>query len=609
MQSFKRFSILSGIIALVFSMTACQTNSNTTTSKSTSNNKFTTVYENHAITAGAPKNPYNTNGNAYLSFDEMQLAWSSNSATDLNKFIPGLAASWQQNSDGTQLTIKLQPNAKWSDGKPVTAKDVKTSMAIAFTQGSAQSYFLGSVKEIDDKTVEFDQVPGQKYNLFLHAALQAVIVPDSVYGSQLPDNIWDVIDQANYNGDDAAKKDAAKNAQDQLTKLGKKITQFAPAKDISAGPFVLKQVNPGEAYLVKNKYFYAADKVKVDSVSFRNYTGNQQIWNYLIAGQLDAAPFTAMPQNILDKILKTNGNEKVQTPSFVAASVAFNQSAYPYGMPEVRKALAQVIDRQAVQKVAEPVVGTVSQYTDGMVDDVASKWLDSSDMSQMNPYNHDEQKAADMLTKKGFKKKGGKWYLPNGKQWTATIYTVNGFNDWIQAAKVISTEMTNFGIDTNPNIVSSYSQYLTDLASQKYDISFWLDDLGPTMYSTFQRLYGAPDGYNVVGGKLVHYSSKDKTKGNWIGLPETISLPSGEKINPGELTYQLNNLTPDQQKPIIKQLALATNENLPAIDLWNYIHVQFVNSDRFTNFPTNDKALMSNFPGVWMANGYVEPKK
>jgi peptide/nickel transport system substrate-binding protein len=138
---------------------------------------FTTIYENHAISTGAPINPYNTNGNTWLSFDQMQLAWSAHSATDLNKFYPGLAKTWTISPDGSKVTVELQPNARWSNGKPVTADDVKTSMAIAFTQGNAQSFFLGSVKAISPTKIEFDQVPGQHYNLFFHDLMQQTIVP------------------------------------------------------------------------------------------------------------------------------------------------------------------------------------------------------------------------------------------------------------------------------------------------------------------------------------------------------------------------------------------------------------------------------------------------
>ncbi|MDN3955773.1 ABC transporter substrate-binding protein [Sporolactobacillus laevolacticus] len=603
MKVIKRLTISMLIALLAISMTACGG-----TTSNMSRSKFTTVYYYHPISPGAPKNPYNATGNSFTSFDKMQLAWSANSATDLNKFYPGLAEKWSANSDGTTATVEIQPKAKWSNGKPVTANDVKTSMAIAFTQGTAQSFSLGSVKVLSQKKVELSQLPGAKYNMFLHDLLQQTVIPDFQYGKLLPKNIWALIDQSLYSGKDKVKAAQAKKAQEQITKLGKSITTFAPKTDISAGPFVLKRLNPGEAYLVKNKYFYASEKVKVGSVSLRNYTGNQQIWNYLTSGQLDAAPFTAMPQNVLDNIVKTKGNQKVVTPTYVAASLAFDQKFYPYGNVNVRKALAYVIDRKAVQKVAEPVVGKPSKYTDGIVDSVAGKWIDASTRSKMDTYDLNLKKATAMLQKEGFKKTNGKWVMPNGKPWTMDIYVVNGFSDWIQGGKVISSQLTNFGIDAKPTIVSSFAQYQADLAAQKYAVGFWLDSLGASMYTSFGRIYGMPDGYNVVGGKLTYSDQKDKTKGNWVGLPQNLKLSTGEKVNPGKLTYQLNQMKVDEQRPNVQKLALATNEYVPLIEIWDYIHVQFVNNNRFTNFPVKDEGLMNNMPGVWMSMGYVTPK-
>ncbi|WP_165364196.1 ABC transporter substrate-binding protein [Sporolactobacillus sp. THM19-2] len=604
MKVIKRIPMFMLIALLAFSMTACGNSS----SNNNNNAKFTTVYYYHPISPGAPKNPYNATGNSFTSFNKMQLAWASGLATDLNKFYPGLAKSWSESPDGTKATIELQPKAKWSNGKPVTADDVKTSMAIAFTQGTAQSFSLGSVKVLSEKKLELSQVPGGKYKMFMHDALQQTVVPDFQYRKLLPKDIWTIIEKSQYTGDDKAKTATAKTAQEQLTKLGKSITKFAPKTDISAGPFVLKRLNPGEAFLVKNKYFYAADKVKVGSVSLRNYTGNQQIWNYLIAGQLDATPFTSMPKNILNSALKKKGNQKVVTPTYVAAALAFDQKFYPYGNVNVRKALAYVIDREAVQKVAEPVVGTPSKYTDGITDSAASDWVDESTRSKMDTYDVNLDKATSLLEKEGFKKQNGKWILPNGKPWSMDIHVVNGFSDWIQGGKVIASQLTKFGIDAKPTIVSSFAQYQSDMAAQKYAVGFWLDSLSANMYTAFARIYGTPDGYNVVNSKLAYYSQKDKTKGNWIGLPEKLKISTGETINPGELTYEMNQMKPENQKDHVQKLALVTNEYVPMIEIWDYTHVQFVNTDRFTNFPVKDEGLMNNMPGVWMSLGYVTPK-
>ncbi|GIW11589.1 MAG: hypothetical protein KatS3mg061_2646 [Dehalococcoidia bacterium] len=45
---------------------------------------------------------------------------------DDGKIQPGLAERWDVSSDATRYTFTLRANAKWSDGKPITAKDVST---------------------------------------------------------------------------------------------------------------------------------------------------------------------------------------------------------------------------------------------------------------------------------------------------------------------------------------------------------------------------------------------------------------------------------------------------------------------------------------------------
>ncbi|MDO8530768.1 MAG: ABC transporter substrate-binding protein [Dehalococcoidia bacterium] len=47
---------------------------------------------------------------------------------DNGKMVPDLAASWDVAGDDKQYTFRLQKNAKWHDGKPVTADDVKYTM-------------------------------------------------------------------------------------------------------------------------------------------------------------------------------------------------------------------------------------------------------------------------------------------------------------------------------------------------------------------------------------------------------------------------------------------------------------------------------------------------
>ena len=63
---------------------------------------------------------------------------------DRNKLEPELAESWQTAPDGSAVTFKLRKNAKFHDGTPVTAKDVKWSFDRAVSVGGFATFQMAA---------------------------------------------------------------------------------------------------------------------------------------------------------------------------------------------------------------------------------------------------------------------------------------------------------------------------------------------------------------------------------------------------------------------------------------------------------------------------------
>jgi hypothetical protein len=97
--------------------------------------------------------------------------------------------------------------------------------------------------------------------------------------------------------------------------------------------------------------------------------------------------------------------------------------------------------------------------------------------------------------------------------------------------------------------------------------------------------------------------------GNWIGGAESATVTGLGTINPGELTYQLSQMPVDQAKDTIVKLAKYTNEQLPMIQMWNYVNVQFINTTRYDNYPPDNCECLRLPHGAWMQLGYIQPKK
>ena len=611
-MSIPRLRFLSVSLALAVSASLIAACSSSGSGSGSSGATFTTIGYTTVITPGAPMNPFNATNNVFPTFDAMQLAWNAANAANPNQEVPGLASSWSLSPGGTSLTVHLQPGAKWSDGKPVTATDVVDSAAIWFCQGSAQVYNLGSVTADNSSTVTLTEAPGAHNNLFetvlgeASAAGTQWIVPSSEYGSMLPASIWATIKTSEGTGP------AATAATATLTSLAKKIDAFAPKTDIAAGPFYIKRLNNGQALLVKNPYFYAASKLHVDQVIMEHQNDTQQIVSYLDAGTLDAAPYTAMATNVYDQVVAA-GNAPVRIPSLVASALTFDEQVAPYNNVKVRQALAYVINRTAVQKVGEPTSGTPSTTITGAVSGVLPDYITPAEQASLNPYSPDTATATSMLKSAGLTLKGGQWYLPGGKPWTITLPVPQGFADWQSASSVIKSELTSFGIPTTVTGGPAWTTYQPNLFTGKYPVGWWLIALGPGAYATFSRVYGTYDGYIPAGSVVKRYPAGNAAADNFLNTPNTVTVPGLGTVNPGQLTFELSQLNLNtaaglaQQKAITAKVIQTINYEVPVIQLWDYIDVQFVNNKRFTGWPTGD-ALINQDPGVWMADGYVRAK-
>jgi peptide/nickel transport system substrate-binding protein len=603
------------VVTAAATVAACSSSSPSSGGKSSgsSNATFTTIGYVTEITPGAPMNPFNATNNVFPSFDAMELAWNAGTAANPNLELPGLAASWTVSPDGTQVTAHIQPGAKWSNGKPVTATDVQDSAAIWIALGLESG--LASVTVDNSTTVTFNEISGVHSNTFaqiLGAASSTAagtgqwIVPSFEYGKLLPSDIWSTIAAS------LGKGSAATAAQSALTSLGKTITAYAPATDISAGPFDIKRLNNSEALLVKNPDFYAASNVHVGQVIMEHYTG-PDVENYLVAGTLDAAPFVALNTSASNEATAA-GNKLVSEPTLTQAALVFDERTAPYDNVKVRQALAYVINRPQVQKIGEPVTGTADNTISGVANAAVTGYLNSQAQSALNPYAPSPSAAAALLKGAGFTQKGGNWYLPSGQPWTINLPVPAGFSDWLSASSAIKSELTSFGIPTTITGEGQWPQYQTTMFSGKYPVGWWITGIFTDGAHAFGRIYGTYDGYvNSLNGSAARFPSGTNTSDNFINSPDTVSVPGLGTVNPGQLTAQLSQLSLStsagqaQQQQIGGELVRAINFEVPVIGLWDYTDNQFVNTKRFTDYPTNPNLVVQD-PGVWMAEGYIQPK-
>jgi len=599
------------VVTAASTVAACSSSGGSSSGGGNDNATFTTIGYTTVITPGAPMNPFAPVNNVFPTYDAMQLAWLANNQANPNQEVPGLAASWTLSPSGTSVTVHLQPGAKWSNGQPVTATDVKDSAAIWVAVGDVTD--LGSVTVNNPTTITFNEASGPPSNTFVQvigntsaSLTQQDVVPASEYGSMLPADIWSTI-AASEGAVGGAKTAAAAS----LASLAKTIEAYSPKTDISAGPFYIKRLNTSQALLVKNPDFYAASKVHIGEVIMQHQSGASQITDLLQSNSLDYSPFTGLAKAEENQV-EAAGNKPVTGDGLVAAALVFDENDAPYNNVKVRQALAYVLDRPTIQKIGEPVVGTPSTTITGAISSTLPSWLSSAQQSALNPYAPDTATATSLLKSAGLTQKSGQWYLPNGKAWTINLPVPQGFSDWTSASSAIKSELDSFGIPTTFSVTDQWPQYQSnDLFKGSYPVGWWLMALGTDPYTLFGRIYGPYDGYN--GGGAARLATGAAGSDNFINAPTTVNVPGVGTVNPGQLTEQLNTLNLNssaglaQQKQIGGQLIQTINYEVPVIQLWDYQSLVFLDSKRFTNWPT-DPNLLGQQPGVWMADGYVTAK-
>src|SRR5215831_17237991 len=178
------------------------------------------------------------------------------------QFVADFARSWQHSPDGTIWTFHTQPNAKWSDGKPLTAADVAwTYSTILKYQNGATANSAGAVAHMTSATA-----PDATTVVLTYKQPVANVLSQVQAVPILPEHIW------------------AKFA----TGNGKALTRFSnSAPIVSGGPFILEKYTPKQIALFKRNPNYYGPKPHIDGFGLQYFGTTDAMITALKSHQLD----------------------------------------------------------------------------------------------------------------------------------------------------------------------------------------------------------------------------------------------------------------------------------------------------------------------------------
>ncbi len=242
-------------------------------------------------------------------------------APDNESIVPSLATKWESNEEMTGFTFHLAPDAVFSDGSPVEAKDVVWSLQRVLNLKASPSFLMEgmtSAEAVDAHTVKVTlDGPNSEFINKLSAAYIAIMNSDvaSEHGAAA--------------GEDAAAADQAES--------------WFMENSAGSGPYMLANYAPNDEIRLEANPNYWKEKPAFSTVVIDEIQDAVSQAQALESGAADIAmqidPDTA--SNI--------GSDEVvteQIPSFNFVYVAFVPGGNDVLTPEVREALTYAIDYQ-----------------------------------------------------------------------------------------------------------------------------------------------------------------------------------------------------------------------------------------------------------------------
>ena len=263
--------------------------------------------------------------------------------TDL-QLVPDIAERWEISDDGKVYTFFLREEAKFHDGKYITASDFKWSMERAVSPDTASPVadtYLADIIGVNDALEGLtDKISGIK--VIDDLTLQITIDGAKAYFlAKLTYPTAYVLDRENLQA-------GGRNWTDNPN---------------GSGPFRLKEYRIGERIVLERNENYYRELPYIDAVVM-NLAGGQRMQMY----ENDEIDITGVGLFDLDRVLDPNEplNKElvVAPPSFSVSYVGFNTSMPPFDDSKFRQALNHAVNKELIatevlSELVEPAYGVL----------------------------------------------------------------------------------------------------------------------------------------------------------------------------------------------------------------------------------------------------------
>lgn len=372
-----------------------------------------------------------------------------------------LATSWEFSADNRQLIFHLRPSARWSDGAPVTAEDVRFTYSVQKDPNLGASGLefkdsITAVEVLDPLTVRFT---------FSHVYPHQLM--DANDGHIVPAHVWSAVPRAEW-----------------------RTTDFSKLL-VTCGPFRLAAHTRGQTIILeRDPTYWGHPEPYLDRLVFRVIPDVTSQLNQLLAGHVDVV--RAVPPRDADRVRASAEVELIEFPSRDWGYLAWNNAVPPFDDRRVRRAMSLAINRKAA---VDSVFLGHARLAHGPI--LSSMWAFNRNLPVIP---HDPEAARVALTEAGWRDSNGDGILDRGgKRLEFEILYPAANAVRRDLAQLISADLARVGVRARPLPVEA----ATFLARQEEGeftamLAAWTEGTRIELASVWMTHSKAQGSYNFV---------------------------------------------------------------------------------------------------------------